>query len=343
MSLYKRGGIWHYDFAMAGRRSRGSTKERVLSRARKIEALLMAEAKEKGSSLIPRRAPLLLEFAVRFLQWVECGPLEPKSKRYYRNGWRMLQETGIGGMRLDRITTDEVAALRFPGSPANGNNALRTLRRMLGKADEWGVIRSTPRIKLLKEYGRSAIIDPESEAKLLAVARQPLRDVLLIMLDTGMRPSEVFRMRWEDVNWDAGSIFIPYGKTRNSRRHVPMSQRVKDALWTRAEPARAGWIFPSKSSSGHLVSVTKQFIDARAEARVRPEVVLYSARHTFATHVLSATGNLALLMKAMGHSDAKTALVYQHPGIESVREVVDQKNALLAERHNLRHSPRMLQ
>ena len=34
------------------------------------------------------------------------------------------------------------------------------------------------------------------EAKLLAVARQPLRDVLVIMRDMGLRRSEVFRMRW---------------------------------------------------------------------------------------------------------------------------------------------------
>src|SRR5215469_13692347 len=81
MSLYKRGGIWHYDFSMAGQRFRGSTKEGVLSRARKIEALFMAEAKERGRSLVPRRAPLLSEFAVRFFHWVENSQLEPKSKR----------------------------------------------------------------------------------------------------------------------------------------------------------------------------------------------------------------------------------------------------------------------
>jgi len=277
------------------------------------------------------------------LQWVERSQLEPKSKRYYRNGWRMIRETGIAGMRLDQITTDEVAAVRFPGSAANANNALRTLRRMLSKAEEWGLLRTARRIKLLKEYGRSAIIDPESEAKLLAVSGQPLRDVLVLMLDTGMRPSEVFRMTWENVNWEAGTIFIPHGKTRNSRRYVPMSQRVATALLIRAGGKRIGWVFPSDSCSGHLVSVEKQFIDARTKAGISPEIVLYCARHTFATQVLGATGNLALIMKAMGHSDAKTAMVYQHPAIETVRQVVDEKNALRVQRHNPRHTPEMLQ
>lgn len=101
-----------------------------------------------------------------------------------------------------------------------------------------------------------------------------------------------------------------------------MSQRVRDALRLRAAGTNESWIFPSRSRSGHLVSVEKQFIEARTKAG-NPSAVLYCARHTFATEVLGATGNLALVMKTMGHSDAKTAMVYQHPAIETVRQVVD--------------------
>lgn len=38
MALYKRGEVWHYDFALDGRRYRGSTKEKILSKARMAEA-----------------------------------------------------------------------------------------------------------------------------------------------------------------------------------------------------------------------------------------------------------------------------------------------------------------
>src|ERR1700730_16898910 len=56
------------------------------------------------------------------------------------------------------------------------------------------------------------------------------RDVILIMQDTGMRPQDVFRMRWEHLNWFKRELFIPYGKTKNSRRYVPLSERVIEAL-----------------------------------------------------------------------------------------------------------------
>lgn len=341
MSLYRRAETWHYDFSMAGQRYRGSTKETVLSRARKVEALTMTEARDRGPAVIPKRAPILRDFSNRFLQWVDASQLEPASKLYYRNGWRMIRETPLAGMQLDRITADQIQGVRFEGSSANTNNGLRTLRRMLGKAAEWGVVRAVPRIRLAKEHGRSLLIDRETEARLLAVAAQPLRDVLVIMLDTGMRPQEVFRMRWEHVDWELGTIFVPYGKTQNSRRHVPLSQRVKDALVVR-KVEREGWVFPSHSRAGHLTTVAKAFAEARQKANVSPEVVLYCARHTFATHALAATGNLAAVMKALGHSSAQTAMIYQHPSIEAIRQAIDSRNLAQAERHNSRHNPELV-
>lgn len=201
---------------MDGRRYRGTTKESVSSKARMIEAKLMQEAKQRKLT-VQRRTLTLAEFSKRFLDCVQTTRLEAKSKAYYATGWKMLANTSISGMRLAHITTGEAEALRFSHSASNANCALRTLRRMLGKAAEWGMIAAAPRIKLAKEYGRSAIIDSEAEFKLLAVAKQPLHDVLTLILDSGMRPGEVFQMRWEDIAWDRGMIFIPRGKTRRSR------------------------------------------------------------------------------------------------------------------------------
>ena len=131
MALYKRGGVFHYDFALDGRRYRGTTRENVLSRARMIEAKLMTEAKQRKLT-VQRRTLTLAEFSKRFLDWVDTTRLEAETKHYYHSGWRMLAETPISGVRLAHITSDEAGALRFNHSPANANRALRTLRRMLG-------------------------------------------------------------------------------------------------------------------------------------------------------------------------------------------------------------------
>jgi integrase len=337
MALYKRGEVFHYDFTIDGRRYRGTTKQGVFSRARIVEARLMNEARQR-KLIIQRRTLTLAEFSKRFLDWVGKSRLEPESKKYYQSGWRMLAETPISRVRLAHITTDEAELLRFNHSPANANRALRTLRRMLGKAAEWGLIAGAPKVKLVKEQGRSAIIDADAERRLIEAAKQPLRDVLMIILDTGMRPSEVFRMCWEDISWERRTIFIPRGKTPRSRRYVVMSNRMFAALEARWNGQQEGWVFPSESKPGHITTVAKAFEEARAEAKLSTEIKLYSARHTFATKVMGATGDLSLVMRALGHTNAQTAMIYQHPSLEKVRAIVNENPLATQPSHNPRHT-----
>jgi hypothetical protein len=97
---------------------------------------------------------------------VETGRLEADTRRYYRNGWRLLEQAKIAAMR----TKDEVEKLQFPGSASNGNNALRTLRRMYYKAKEHKMIVEVPDFALFKEHGRSLRLNDEAERRLLGYA-----------------------------------------------------------------------------------------------------------------------------------------------------------------------------
>jgi hypothetical protein len=94
------------------------------------------EAKDKRSLLRFTKVPVLSQFSHRFFEWVKASQLEATTKQYYEYGWNMLEKTRIPEMPLDQITRDMAEMLRFHGSAANGNAALRTLRRMLGKATE---------------------------------------------------------------------------------------------------------------------------------------------------------------------------------------------------------------
>jgi integrase len=187
----------------------------------------------------------------------------------------------------------------------------------------------------MKEVGRELTIDPETEAKLLAIAKQPMKDVLVLIQDTGMRPEEVFRIRIENINWSQRLIFNPSGKTKAARRHVPISERMLDLLMIRSSNKPEGWRFPSRRAEcGHLTTVAKQFRHARTKAGLPESLVLYCARHTFGTSAYAATGNLAMEMNVMGHTDVRTAMRYQHRVLDSVREAIDQRNLRHEPRHN---------
>ena len=328
--------FYWYDFKVRGKRYRGSTKETTITRAEKVAALKLSQAIE-GIDPLDRKAPTLQQFSIRFLKWVKTAKLEEQSRTYYRDGWRLLSKTKIVGRRLDYITRDDVEQLRFSGSAANANCALRTLSRMLHKAEEWNLIIKVPKFKRLVEHGRRLRLDEDAEEKLLAAAEacgwrrgsfELFRDIIILARDTGMRNRrELYRIRIENIDWKNRTIFVPDSKTPDGRRMVPMSDRVYEILRVRARGKREGWVFPSKRSKcGHLTNMAKRFRLAREKAGLPEDLVLYCGRHDYGTRVLSNTGNLAAVMKTMGHRDVKTAMKYQHPELEIVRLALNQAN-----------------
>src|SRR5690242_9001247 len=101
-------------------------------RATKVASIKLAQAVEHGD-LFSTSAAALSQFSERFLAWLEEARVEEKTRKYYRNGCRLLKPTQVFSMRLAEITSEDAEKLKFSGSAGNANCALRTLRRMLHK------------------------------------------------------------------------------------------------------------------------------------------------------------------------------------------------------------------
>jgi integrase len=340
MSIYPRGEVWYYLFYINGRRYRGSTKTNNETEALRVEARKRVAA-EQGESLRPKRVPLVREFVKPFEEWLDKTTLAANTKSDYKNGRRLILKTPLAGMRMDLITADDVETMNFHESPHSRNCAIRTIRRMLGKARDWKLVREVPRIKTAKVYPRDRMISMEDEKRLLAAAKRPLDEVLTIMLDSGMRNGEVTRMRWENVHWDGACYFNPKGKTRKARRHVPLSERVISLLRTiqqeqsrrhsaLREPApREGWVFPSKKApSGHieLSGLEHGFRKLARALGIPDELKLYCARHTFGTVAMAETRDPGLVREVMGHESLSTTMGYLHPETATIKAVIDRRN-----------------
>ena len=196
MKLFKKAKFRFYwfDFTVRDQRYRGSTGETKAVYATKVASMKLARALEHGD-LFPTKPIVLSDLSERFLAWLEEARLEDKTRKFYKNGCRLLKVTSIFSMRLPDITTEDTERLRFPGSAANANCALRTLRRMLHKAEEWKLIARCPKVKLMKEHGRSLRLDDDAEERLLAAStrcnwrprtRDLFGDIVILMRDTGM-------------------------------------------------------------------------------------------------------------------------------------------------------------
>jgi integrase len=122
------------------------------------------------------------------------------------------------------------------------NSSLRVLRRALRLAVEWGITESAPKIKLLRgEHHWERVVLPEEEARYLAAAGELMADIATVLIDTGMRPEEDSRLRWESIGWSngqCGTLQVTHGKTAAARRMLPLSPRVRALLGRRWEAAK---------------------------------------------------------------------------------------------------------
>ena len=331
MALYRKEGspfIW-VDVRLNGVRHRVSTKQTKMGIARQFETDLIHKLSTGLLCGSVSKPPTLAEFAVRFLDFVRDARIDADTKRYYENGWRMLSALSIANMRVRDISTSYASSLTLPGSGGNVNCGLRTLRRMLSLAEEWGVIVRAPKVRLVKEIKRERLIYPEEEALLLRRANPTLRDVLTLMMDTGMRPSEVVCLRWEQIDLVERTVLVAGGKTHNARRLLPIGSTRAWEMLVRRSSNGSPWVFPSNRSKSHLKvgSITVMFSALKRELGLPKDLVLYSARHTFATDMQAAVCDLSQTSRHLGHGSLAITQRYLHPEISKSALMMDARNA----------------
>jgi integrase len=347
MAIFKRGKIYWYHFVFNGQHIQESTKQGNPRVARQMEAAhRTALAKGEVGIREKRPMPTLNEFIeICFEPWARANFEHTSPKTWlgwYRTNLRVLKNyPALAGTKLEQITSEDAAGFaahrQGEGLQVSSiNSSLRVLRRVLRMAVEWGVIPAAPKIKLLRgEKHRERVITPDEEAKYLAAAPEPLASIATILVDSGMRPEECFRLCWESVTWvngRHGSMLVTHGKTAAARRMLPMTPRVRTILednWERAGKPLEGWIWAAPTRSGHIEpsSLKKQHArtfktlkeqgEKNNEKPVRP-FVLYSLRHTFLTRLGESGCNVWTLARIAGHSSIQMSARYVHPSEDAV-------------------------
>lgn len=252
----------------------------------------------------------------------------------------------LAHLRLDQITDQQAgqfAAHYSNLSPSTVNCALRTLRRALHLAFDWGKLEKLPKISLAKgERQRDRVLTDDEAMRYLAACSQPWMDCATLLLGTGMRPGEAYKLRWEHVylNGNRGLVQITEGKTKAARRMLPLIPTVYQALKARHESQgrpESGWVFPSGSASGHLEeSSAKQYYakaltllakahkdDSKANPEVRP-FEPYCLRHTALTRLAGSGCDAFTLARIAGHSSITIAQRYCHPQAEAIERAFAQ-------------------
>jgi integrase len=345
MSIYKRGGVYWFHFWFRGEHVQRSTRQGNPRTARQMEAAFRTALAKGEVGIIERKpAPTLKDFAQRFVDYIQVRCAEkPATVRFYAEKLtRVLEFEPMAEARLDRI--DEALIESYVQhrskrmSPASINRELATLRRALRLAQEWRLIDRVPRIRLLPgERIREFVLSRTQEAIYLQMAPQPLRDFALLALDTGLRQGEALALQWRDVQLEPvngakfGFLRVREGKSRNAKRGLPLTAKVRAMLAARLAASKAPWVFPGDNGKPFLgTSLDHQHKRVRDLLRLPADFVIHSLRHTALTRLGESGADAFTIMRIAGHSSVTVSQRYMHPTSETVERAFERLELLNA-------------
>ena len=334
--LYKRGKVYWYNFRWSTKQADGTVESfRIRQTAKTQNRNAAKDVEEEHRRALrlgeihpndpwPKAAtigpPIFRAFAREFLQYAKTNT-KPGTHTFYSVCLdRLLTFAAIADAPLDAITGETVSryARHRQEVPENSvvtvNGDLRTLRRILHLAVEWGRLDRVPTIhELPQSKGRDRVLSFAEEAKYLAKASDNLRDAAILAVDTGLRPnSELFPLKWADVDLTAGVLHVRQGKTDSAQRSLPLTPRVAEGLERRkraAEVKDSAFVFAGAGISGHVTSMQHPH-KAAIEAAGLDTFEFYCWRHTFGTRAAQSGMDRFTLARLMGHSSPSVAARY---------------------------------
>ena len=267
----------------------------------------------------------LREYADKFLSYKKAQKV---SQRTYKDYQKYLDDfigksqnsTDIESLKDDILEYFGVIPLT---SPARYNHPYQYLHAFFAWCAKQDYLPCNPFDKLdlkkVKDEGKVKPADIEAlQTVLNALDRSDyveLRDytIILLMLDTGIRTSELTALVNGDYNSASQSIYIRPEIAKTSRsRTLYLSDSVNDALkkFLRVKPKLWGkWLFPTRDGNRlqtNGLDRNLRIYCGRHGVKFTP----YQIRHSFATFYLENGGDLFTLQRQMGHADLKMTKRY---------------------------------
>ena len=320
------------------------------------------ESNLKGAELLihTKKLPQRLQ-RLAFLPWYECWTQQLKTEkksehtiRSYVVAAKTFTTTTLPNEEIlswDEIKEIQVSELFNRSNPNNGRvdswlNTIGDLRpatinariaaithllKWMGYAiPEW-IQRPARSRSLPRTLGKNDL----QKVRLAAIrSEDPIAfPIITMMLDTGLRCSEICNLDLDDVDLEDLSALVIGGKGEKDRT-VLFTNATLDALdaWRPIRNARLkncireedlrSLFFSSRSRRLNPRSVQK-LLDRIADASDIPRTRLspHVLRHSFATGLLERGADLVTIQRLLGHANISTTRVYLEIGDQTLREI----------------------
>jgi integrase len=332
-------------------RDRETRRRRYLSRTvhgpvRQAQSYLNKVLRERDLGRNAEGVTVTLdEFLDRWLDTAAKPKLRDKSYESYESLLRRYIRPVLGGRILSAVTPLDVqGAYQKMIDRGLSSRTVRythsVLRSAMRQAIRWRLQAQDPtdgaQLPRVRRREMCVLTAEQSRIFLSAVLKTHYGPVFAVALTTGMRPSEYLALKWQDIDWDRGTVSIVrtlersaggwrFAETKRarSRRVIKFQDWVLETLKSLQAITirRSGCSRPDNSElvftspAGHPIYSDK--LAKRFKAILRqvglPVIRLYDLRHTAATLALSVGVPPKVVAEQLGHASAAFTLdVYSH-------------------------------
>jgi integrase len=316
-----------------GRKSQGFTRESAK------EAFKARVGRDCAGALQPGKNAEACGFfsfslARRFSEYAAATWRSYKHNSFFINS--IAKE--FGDTPLSEITTWRIekwkAELRKRQKPSSVNRHLASLKHMLRKAVEWGLMKSNPAVTVKRlQLGdqRARYLSLDEMHSLLADCKETrqywLYPYVVLAINTGLRRGEMLSLR-RSQNIDLEHSRIVLRQSKNQKvKTIPLNESARRAI--EELPVIDDRLFPVGKAT-----LCDAFNDALERAGIK-DFHIHDLRHTFASHLVMSGVDLPTVSRLMGHSSIVMTMRYAHLSPRHEAEAVAKLDMKLAQNRNV--------
>jgi len=146
---------------------------------------------------------------------------------------------------------------------------------------------------------------------------------------TGMRASELARLRWGDIDFRRDLIYIRQQKNGREQT-IPLNPKAADVLSDLAPGESDEFVFTSpsfekasRSARRFCERASRVFRRAREKAELPERLTFHSLRHGFCTALAEAGKSAVVIKEAARHADIQTSMRYVHMANETLKSEIE--------------------
>lgn len=269
------------------------------------------EARDYLKKFIPQKMDNinLSDFLTIFYSFKQVS--QSTLKLYRNNLKNFLDITGDRKLTDYQLFDFEMFKAKLGLKASTINIHLRSIRSVFSYAIELGYIADNPMkgCKSIKIHEKPVKTFTKEQIKQFK-APDYIYKPFLFGLYSGLRISEICKLKWEDIRED--SIIIHHSKSHRLRV-IPLTSKLKGIL--KDIPKVQPFVFLNGNGTENNAVVLSKKMRKYLNKSGLPNLSFHSLRHTYATSLRDP----AKAQRLLGHSDIRTTMVYIDPSIEDLR------------------------